>query len=174
MRTMGDFIRRTERAHRLVLRSAEGASRRTLQRWTHGHPHLGCSRGHSLISAHSTSAYASSCSREVVAQIRFPARQACWTYRGPATQFVGKFSSGQAISTQMTGEAADYDPRNGSTTTYLRPRDPNVEGPGGYFNGVTDGPGVLTFRAPATGIYRFSFSPCAMWGAPGVVKICAH
>ena len=124
--------------------------------------------------AQATSAYASSCSREVVAQIRFPAHQACWTYRGPATQFVGKFSSGQAISTQMTGEAADYDPRNGSTTTYQRPRDPNVEGPGGYFNGVTDGPGVLTFRAPATGIYRFSFSPCAMWGAPGVVKICAR
>jgi hypothetical protein len=169
---MGDF-RRSAGARTFVLRSAEGASRRTLKRWTGIHAPLALA-AIILISAHSTSAYASSCSREVVAQIRFPARQACWTYRGPATQFVGKFSSGQAISTQMTGEAADYDPRNGSTTTYLRPRDPNVEGPGGYFNGVTDGPGVLTFRAPATGIYRFSFSPCAMWGAPGVVKICAH
>jgi hypothetical protein len=173
MRTMGDFIRLTERAHTLVLRRAEGASRRTLRRGSPIHT-LAALAATAFISAHATSAYASSCSREVVAQIRFPARQACWTYRGPATQFVGKFSNGQAISTQMTGEAADYDPRNGSTTMYQRPRDPNVEGPGGYFNGDSDGPGVLTFRAPATGIYRFSFSPCAMWGAPGVVKICAH
>jgi hypothetical protein len=127
-----------------------------------------------LISAHSTSAYATSCSREVVAQIRFPARQACWTYRGPATLFVGKFGSGQTVSAQMTGEATDYDPRDGSTATVSRPRDPNVEGPGGYFFGVPDAPGVMTFIAPATGSYRFSFSPCAMWGAPGVVKICAH
>ena len=117
---------------------------------------------------------ASSCDKEVAAQIRFPARQACWTYRGPATLFVGKFSSGQTISAQMTGEATDYDPRSGSAATVSRPRDPNVEGPGGYFFGVPDAPGVMTFVAPATGTYRFSFSPCAMWGAPGAVKICAR
>jgi hypothetical protein len=127
-----------------------------------------------LISAHSTSALASSCSREVVAQIRFPARQACWTYRGPATLFVGKFVNGQTISAQMTGEATDYDPRDGSAATVSRPRDPNVEGPGGYFFAVPDAPGIMTFVAPATGTYRLSFSPCAMWGALGAVKICAH
>jgi hypothetical protein len=127
-----------------------------------------------LATAHSTSASASSCSREVVAQIRFPARQACWTYRGAATLFVGKFSNGQIISAQMTGEATDYDPRDGSSGTVSRPRDPNVEGPGGYFFGVPDAPGIMTFVAPATGTYRFGFSPCAMWGAPGVVKICAR
>jgi len=127
-----------------------------------------------LALAPATSALASSCSREVVAQIRFPARQACWIYRGPATLFVGKFSSGQTVSAQMTGEATDYDPRDGSAATVSRPRDPNVEGPGGYFFAVPDAPGDLTFIAPATGTYRFSFSPCAMWGAPGAVKICAH
>jgi hypothetical protein len=74
----------------------------------------------------------------------------------------------------MTGEATDYDPRSGDTTNVSRPRDPNVEGPGGYFFAVPDAPGVMTFVAPATGTYRFSFSPCAMWGAPGAVKICAH
>jgi hypothetical protein len=121
-----------------------------------------------------SSSRASSCDTEVVARIRFPARQACWTYRGPATLFVGKFSNGQTILAQMTGEATDYDPRSGGVATVSRPRDPNVEGPGGYFNGVPDGPGLMTFRAAATGIYRFSFSPCAMWGAPGVVKICAR
>ena len=119
-------------------------------------------------------ALATSCSREVAARIRFPAHQACWNYRGPATLFVGKFSSGQAISAQMTGETTDYDPRDGSSATVSRPRDPNVEGPGGYFFAVPDAPGVMTFVAPATGSYRFSFSPCAMWGAPGAVKICAR
>jgi hypothetical protein len=127
-----------------------------------------------LVPALSTSASATSCSREVVAQIRFPAKQACWTYRGPATLFIGKFSNGQTISAQMTGEAIDYDPRALSAAAVSRPRDPNVEGPGGYFFAVPDAPGVLTFVAPATGTYRFSFSPCAMWGAPGAVKICAH
>jgi hypothetical protein len=127
-----------------------------------------------LASALSTSALATLCSREVPAQIRFPSGKACWTYRGPATLFVGKFSSGQTISAQMTGEATDYDPRSGSAATVSRPRDPNVEGPGGYFFAVPDAPGVMTFVAPATGTYRFSFSPCAMWGAPGAVKICVR
>jgi hypothetical protein len=127
-----------------------------------------------FVSALSTPALATSCSREVVAQIRFTGRRACWTYRGAATLFIGKFSNGQTVSAQMTGEATDYDPRNGSAATVSRPRDPNVEGPGGYFYGVPDAPGVMTFVAPATGTYRFSFSPCAMWGAPGVVRICAR
>jgi hypothetical protein len=121
-----------------------------------------------------TFASATSCSREVVAQIRFPARQACWTYRGSATAFIGAFLSGQTVSAQMTGEATDYDPRSGGVSTVSRPRDPNVEGPGGFFFGAPEAPGVLTFVAPATGTYRFSFSPCAMWGAPGAVKICAR
>ena len=117
---------------------------------------------------------ATSCSRDVVAQIRFTGRQVCWTYRGSATSFIGKFSTGQSVSAQMTGEATDYDPRSGSAATVSRPRDPNVEGPGGFFFGAPQAPGVLTFIAPATGTYHFSFSPCAMWGAPGVVKICAR
>jgi hypothetical protein len=127
-----------------------------------------------LSCAGAAPSHASSCDKEVAAQIRFPVRQACWTYRGPATLFVGKFSSGQTVSAQMTGEATDYDPRSGGASTVSRPRDPNVEGPGGYFYGVPDGPGIMTFVAPATGTYRFSFSPCAMWGAPGAVRICAR
>jgi hypothetical protein len=119
-------------------------------------------------------ASATSCSHDVVAQIRMPTGKACWTYRGSTTLFIGKFSSGQTVSAQMTGEATDYDPRSGSAAKVSRPRDPNVEGPGGFFFGVPDAPGVLTFVAPATGAYRFSFSPCAMWGAPGQVRICAR
>jgi len=127
-----------------------------------------------LVPALWTSASATSCSREVVAQIRLAAGQACWTYRGSATSFTGKFSSGQSVSAQMTGEATDYDPRSGTAARVSRPRDPNVEGPGGFFFGAPEAPGLLTFVAPATGTYRFSFSPCAMWGALGAVKICAR
>ena len=119
-------------------------------------------------------ARASSCNKDVVAPIQMAAGQVCWTYRGAATTFVGSFSSGQAISAQMTGEASEYDPRSGRVATVWRPRDPNVEGPGGFFFGAAQAPGVLTFVAPANGPYRFSFSPCAMWGAFGAVKICAR
>jgi hypothetical protein len=117
---------------------------------------------------------AASCTPEVTAQIRFSAGKACWTYHGPATSFIGSFSSGKAISAQMTGQETEYDPRSGRASTVSRPRDPNAEGPGGFFFGAPEAPGVLTFVAPATGTYRFSFSPCAMWGAPGEVRICAR
>jgi hypothetical protein len=102
------------------------------------------------------------------------AGQVCWSYRGAATTFVGRFSVGKTISAQMIGEASDYDPRSGSVATVSRPRDPNVEGPGGFFFADAQAPGLLTFIAPANGSYRFSFSPCAMWGAEGTVRICAR
>ncbi len=102
-----------------------------------------------------------------------PEGQTCWIYSGAATTFVGDFEHGQRISAEMRGEGADYDPRTGRTATAWRPRDPNVEGPGGFYFGDADAPGALTFVAPANGTYRFRFSPCAMWGGPGMVKICA-
>ncbi len=86
-------------------------------------------------------ARASSCNKEVVAPIQIAAGQVCWTYRGAATTFVGSFSSGQAISVQMIGEASEYDPRSGRVATVWRPRDPNVEGPGGFFFGAAEAPG---------------------------------
>ena len=119
-------------------------------------------------------AQASSCDREIVVRIQMADGQACWTYRGAATTFVGAFSHGQRIAAQMMGQAPDYDPRSGRIVTSWRPRDPNVEGPGGCFFGGTQAPGALAFVVPANGAYRFSFSPCAMWGAPGAVKVCAH
>jgi hypothetical protein len=54
-----------------------------------------------------------------------------------------------------------------------RPRG-SLEGPGGFFSGEAEAPGMLTFKAPGNGTYRFSFSPCAQWGAPGSVKICVR
>jgi hypothetical protein len=119
-------------------------------------------------------ALASSCNKEIVARIQMGPGQACWTYRGAATTFVGDFGGGQTIAAQMVSEASEYDPRTGRVKSSLRPRDPNVEGPGGFFFGDAQAPGAMTFVAPSNGTYRFSFSPCAMWGAPGAVKICAR
>jgi hypothetical protein len=31
---------------------------------------------------------------------------------------------------------------------------------------------LLSFRTPADGVYRIGFSPCAMWGGEGDVRIC--
>jgi hypothetical protein len=120
------------------------------------------------------SAQASSCDREVVVHIHMTPDDACWTYRGAATTFVGRFSHGQRVTAEMMGRASEYDPRSGRVASLWRPRDPNVEGPGGFYFGDAEAPGALTFVAPANGVYRFSFSPCAMWGAPGRVKICGR
>ena len=85
--------------------------------------------------------------------------------------FIGEFSSGQTVSAQMIGEAIDCDPRSGSAVAVSRPRDPKVEGPRGILL-RTGRPGRLTFIAPSTGSYHFSFSPCAMRGTP--MRICAY
>ena len=117
-------------------------------------------------------ALASACDRESVARIRMPAGRACWTYRGAATTFVGDFSHGQTITAEMTGEAAEIDPRSGQVTTSGARATRTSRGRGAFF-GDAQAPGALTFVAPSNGAYRFSFSPCAMWGAPGAVRICA-
>ena len=125
-------------------------------------------------SAMMADAHAGACRVDVKVRIQMAPDQMCWTYRGAATTFVGAFAYGQRISVQMIGQVSDYDPRTGRTVASWRPRDPNVEGPGGFFSGAAEAPGSLTFAAPASGTYRFSFAPCALWGAPGVVKICAR
>lgn len=110
-----------------------------------------------FVLALSTSASATSCSHEVVAQIRFAGRQVCWTYRGSATSFVGKFSSGQTVSAQMRGDAIDYDPRSGSAVAVSRPRDPNVEGPGGVLLRRSGRPGRFDLHRPQYGELSLQF-----------------
>ena len=127
-----------------------------------------------LAGAPTSPALASACDREIVVRIQMAPGQACWSYRGVATTFVGDFSHGARIATQMVGQASEVDPRSGRVATEWRPRDPNVEGPGGFFFGGAEAPGELTFVAPANGPYRFSFSPCAMWGQWGAVNICSR
>jgi hypothetical protein len=121
-----------------------------------------------------SAAHAGACRADVKVKIEMGPDQRCWSYRGAATTFIGAFAYGQRIAVQMSGEASDYDPRTGRTVIFRRPRDPNVEGPGGFYTGAAEAPGSLTFMAPASGTYRVSFAPCAMWGTQGVVKICVR
>ena len=93
-------------------------------------------------------AHAKSCNHEIIARVQMAAGEACWTYRGTATTFVGEFSHGQRIAAQMVGQASEADPRSGRIVTSWRPRDPNVEGPGGFFFGDAQAPGDLAFVAP--------------------------
>lgn len=95
------------------------------------------------------------CTDEVVANVAMAPGRSCWVYRGPATVFTGEFGGGQRIAVHMS---------NGHL--------PNASGPGGFF--TESGGGSLGFFAPQGGIYRFSFYPCALWGQPAAVEICAR
>ena len=79
-------------------------------------------------------------------RIKMAPGQVCWTYRGAATTFVGDFLHGQRIAAQMMGQASEYDPRTGAVASFWRARDPNVEGPGGFFFGDAEAPGALHLR----------------------------
>ena len=113
------------------------------------------------------------CDEEKVVDIAISAGKSCWVYRGTATVFVGEFGGGQSISARMSGEGAEYDEASGRTITRIGPRTPEVTGPGGFSTAGSEH-GAMAFDAPRGGIYRFSFSPCAMWGGNGTVEICAR
>jgi len=53
-----------------------------------------------LAGALTPPAQASSCDREIAERIQMADGQACWTYLGAATTFVGAFSHGQRIAAQ--------------------------------------------------------------------------
>jgi hypothetical protein len=48
----------------------------------------------------------------------------------------------------------------------------SVSGPGGFFaNGEN---GELDAILPRAGAYTFEIGPCAVWGNPGMIEICAE
>jgi hypothetical protein len=119
-------------------------------------------------------ARSSACNEEIVVEIRMATGDRCWAYRGNATTFTGKFSQGQNVEVRMSGEAFEYDPATQKDVKSWQPRSPTVEGPGGFSTEAGMDSNVLNFRTPASGTYRISFSPCAMWGGQGEVRICAE
>jgi hypothetical protein len=117
-------------------------------------------------------AWSSACDEEIIVKIHFPAGDRCWNYRGNATTFIGEFSRGQNVEVRMSGESASYDPQTENVVTSWKPRTPSVTGLDEFFaEAETDG--ILSFRTPASGIYRISFYPCAMRAGKGEVRICA-
>ena len=115
---------------------------------------------------------ASSCNDEVVARIAMGPGRVCWVYHGSATTFVGAFGAHQHIEVRMKGEADEYDPTTGRDRKSILDRQPDASGPGDFF--VSGEDGRLDFATPRAGTYRFGFSPCAMWNAPGTVEVCAR
>jgi hypothetical protein len=119
-------------------------------------------------------AEASACNNEIIAHIAFAKGQMCWRYHGNATTFVGTFAAGQKVSVTMRGLETDYDPKTGHNVTFMANRSPDVSGPDKFYVMADIDKATLDFVTPAAGGYRFGFSPCAMWGAPGDVEICAR
>jgi hypothetical protein len=117
-------------------------------------------------------ARSSACNEEIVAEIRMATGDRCWVYSGRATTFMGEFSRGQNVEVQMSGEAFEYDPATNKDVKSWQPRMPSVEGPGEFSTEAEMGSNILNFRTAASGIYRISFYPCAMWGGQGEVRIC--
>lgn len=123
-------------------------------------------------------AAASSCVDPVVEPIRFAPGAVCWSYAGTATHFSGRFSRGQSVIVEMSGQYLRVtDPVSESTETVSAARIPQIEGPQRFFVAADPpGEGALVGRLetilPETGEYTFGFSPCVMWHQYGQVAIC--
>jgi len=117
-------------------------------------------------------ARASACNEETVVEIHMATGDRCWAYSGDATTFTGKFARGQTVEVRMSGEAWDYDPATKKDVKSWQPRTPSVLGPDAFSADADPDSNILDFRTPADGVYRIGFSPCAMWGGEGDVRIC--
>ena len=106
-----------------------------------------------------TTLRASGCSEDIVVPIHFTADAQCWRHSGPGTTYTGQFAAHQHIRVRARGL---YGPWQLSMT-----------GPGG-FSLEDNGTGQLDVTLPAAGKYSFTIGPCAEWGAPGNVEVCAQ
>ena len=130
-----------------------------------------------LICACAGPAAASSCVDEVVVPIRFAKGATCWSYAGKATHFSGRFARGQRLVVEMRGQYSRVtDPARETTETVWAARIPQIEGPQRFFVAAPPVEGAAVGRLeiilPATGDYKFGFSPCVMWHQYGEVAIC--
>ena len=118
---------------------------------------------------------ASSCVKPVKQKIVFEKGAVCWSYSGKATHFEGRFSAGQKLTVKMSGELLEYNEKTKATDTKWASRGPSIDGPQD-FHAEADfdkNDGTLELTTPRSGVYQFSFYPCAMWHNPGKVQICA-
>jgi hypothetical protein len=114
-------------------------------------------------------AQASACNNPKTVQIQFHRGATCWAYSGKAEVFVGKFKAGQRLMISAVGSEQDMG-SNGRIVTHQAPRDIDVSLKGATPTVALSNGQMVT---PATGTYTFSLVPCADWGLPAQVQICA-
>jgi hypothetical protein len=116
------------------------------------------------------SSFASGCNREIVVPVRFAQGAVCWQHVGPGTTFTGQFGAGQHVSAAAIGQFENAD--GNRTWTSTGTWQISISGPAGFFaNGEN---GQLDTVLPRAGAYSFQIGPCAVWGAPGMIEICAQ
>lgn len=114
-------------------------------------------------------AQASACNESKTVQIAFHRGATCWSYSGTAEFFTGKFKAGQRIMISAVGAEQEMG-ANGRLVTRQAPRDIDVSLKGSSTYPQLNNGQMIT---PATGTYTFSLGPCAVWGLPAQVQICA-
>ena len=114
-------------------------------------------------------AHASACNTPKTVNIQFHRGATCWAYSGTAEVFVGKFKAGQRLMISAVGSEQDMG-SNGRIVTHQAPRDIDVTLRGASAQLQLNNGQMIT---PATGTYEFSLFPCADWGLPAQVQICA-
>jgi hypothetical protein len=113
---------------------------------------------------------ASSCNHPIVVEIKMRSNSTCWVHKGTGTHSFGQFLKGQKISVGAAS-GTSYDTSGDLSWTSRDPWQINIAGPGGFQQYESDG--VLYAKLPANGNYVVSLGPCAIWGAPGTVIVCA-
>jgi hypothetical protein len=110
------------------------------------------------------------CNRDIVVPIRFAQGAVCWQHVGPGTTFTGQFGAGQHVTAAAIGQFENAD--GNRTWTSTGTWQISISGPAGFFaNGEN---GQLDTVLPRAGAYSFQIGPCAVWGAPGMIEICAQ
>ena len=110
------------------------------------------------------------CNRPIVLPIRFQQGAVCWQHVGVGTTFTGRFDARQHVTATAIGQFVNADgKREWVTTGHWQI---SVSGPGGF---NADGQnGELDAILPRAGEYTFEIGPCAIWGNPGMIEICAE
>ncbi|HEY3812307.1 MAG TPA: hypothetical protein VGL66_03705 [Caulobacteraceae bacterium] len=114
-------------------------------------------------------AHASACNTPKTVNIQFHRGATCWAYSGTAEVFVGKFKAGQRLMISAVGAEQDMG-SNGRLVTRQSARDIDVSLKGSNQSLSLNNGQMIT---PATGTYEFTLFPCAVWGLPAQVQICA-
>ena len=104
-------------------------------------------------------------------EIHFARGSTCWSYRGTAWLFRGRFSAGQTLVIHARGQAM-YGGEDGRIYTRIEPReDIQVRLIG---DDEVRGVAEPDYDVPYTGRYEIYIGPHAIQGQPGTISICTR